>query len=251
MVAGSHTTDTPASLTYSSVVSRDSVQIALTIAALSGLKVLGADIENAYLMAPCPEKIYTTAGPKFGSECGKTMLIVCALYGLKTSGAAFHSFLADHLHDMGFRPSRADPDVWLKPGIKDDGTKYWEMILCYVDDVLAISHNPKKALEGIQKKFKLKDDKMEIPDNYLRADLSQMDNVDRDICWAMSSDKYCQALVKNVEEILSKKGLSLPTKCFTPLKSGYKPELDCTGELKAEGLQFYQELIGSLRWAVC
>jgi hypothetical protein len=35
MVADGHQTETPAALTYSSVVSRDSVQIALTIAALN------------------------------------------------------------------------------------------------------------------------------------------------------------------------------------------------------------------------
>ena len=40
MVAGGHMTEAPALLTYSSVVSRDSVRIALTIADLNGLKVL-------------------------------------------------------------------------------------------------------------------------------------------------------------------------------------------------------------------
>ena len=40
MVAGGHTTETPAALTYASVVSRDSVRIALTIAAVNDLKVL-------------------------------------------------------------------------------------------------------------------------------------------------------------------------------------------------------------------
>ena len=48
-VTGGHTTSTPSSLTYSSVVSRNSVRIVLTVAALNGLKVLAADIENAYL----------------------------------------------------------------------------------------------------------------------------------------------------------------------------------------------------------
>ena len=60
-------TASPSSITYSSVVSRDSVRIALTIAALNGLSILGCDIQNAYLTAPCREKIWTTAGPKFGS----------------------------------------------------------------------------------------------------------------------------------------------------------------------------------------
>ena len=31
---------------------------------------------------------------------------------------------------------------------------------------------------------------------------------------------------------------------------GYRPEMDCTAELKSEGIQQYQEIIGSLRWAV-
>ena len=91
---------------------------------------------------------------------------------------------------------------------------------------------------------------MEEPDNYLGADMSQMDNEHGDLCWAMSSDKYCQALVKNVEERLEKKGLRLPSKCILPLSNGYKPELDCTAELKADGVQWYQEIIGQLRWAI-
>ena len=58
MVAGGHMTETPASITYSSVVARDSVRILLTIAALNNLSVLGCDIQNAYLTAPCREKIW-------------------------------------------------------------------------------------------------------------------------------------------------------------------------------------------------
>ena len=51
MVAGGHTINVPISLTYSSVVSRDSVCIMFTVAALNGLKVLGYNIQNAYLTA--------------------------------------------------------------------------------------------------------------------------------------------------------------------------------------------------------
>ena len=250
MVAGGHKTSTPTTLTYSSVVSRDSVRIDLTMAALNGLSVLACDIQNAYLTAPCREKIYTTAGPEFGSDAGKTMIVTRALYGLKSSGAAFRAFLAETLYGIGYKPSVADSDVWMRPGMKDCGFKYWEYILCYVDDVLSISHKPKETMKGIQSKFKLKDDKMEEPDVYLGAELSHMDNEQGDLCWAMSSEKYCIAMVKNVEETMAKKGLRLPSKCVTPLKHGYKPELDCTGELKADGPQWYQEMIGSLRWAI-
>ena len=67
MVAGGHMTASPSSTTYSSVVSRDSVIIALTIAAVNGLSTLGCDIQNTYLTSPCQEKTWTTAGPEFGS----------------------------------------------------------------------------------------------------------------------------------------------------------------------------------------
>jgi len=46
LVAGGHTTKTPSSITYSSVIARDSVRIALTIAALNGLSILSCDIQN-------------------------------------------------------------------------------------------------------------------------------------------------------------------------------------------------------------
>ena len=40
-------------MTYSAVVYRDLVSIALTIAALNDLDVLAFDIQNAYIMADC------------------------------------------------------------------------------------------------------------------------------------------------------------------------------------------------------
>ena len=178
------------------------------------------------------------------------MIVTRALYGLKSSGAAFRSFLAEHLYDIGFKPSLADADVWMRPAIKTNGFEYWEYILCYVDDILAISQNPSSIMQCIQRKFKLKDDKFEEPSNYLGAELSIMDNEYGDQCWAMSSDKYCEALVNNVEEVLKKKGLKLPTKCFLPMMQSYKPELDCTDELDATSTTWFQELIGSIRWAI-
>ena len=60
LVAGGHTTETPSSITYSSVVARDSVRIALSIAALNGLDILSCDIQNAYLTADCRERSILT-----------------------------------------------------------------------------------------------------------------------------------------------------------------------------------------------
>ena len=55
LVARGHMTDAPTSITYSSVVSRDSVRIAFLYAALNDLNIMAADIGNAYLNAPCRE----------------------------------------------------------------------------------------------------------------------------------------------------------------------------------------------------
>ena len=116
-------------------MSRDSVRICLLLAALNDLNVLSGDIENAYLTAPCRENFWTIAGPEFGSDQGKPFIIKKALYGLKSSGAAFRAFLAETLDEMGFRSSYIDPDVWLRPAVKPDGEKYYEYILCHVGDI--------------------------------------------------------------------------------------------------------------------
>ena len=94
------------------------------------------------------------------------MIVKMALYGLKSSGAAFRAKLAGVLHDIGYTPSKADPDVWIRPAVKPYGSEYYEMVLCYVDDVLAISDMPMRTMDGIRNVFKLKDDKAEVPDVY-------------------------------------------------------------------------------------
>ena len=90
------------------------------------MSTLGCDIQNAYLTAPCCEKMWTTSGPEFVSEAGKKMPAVQVLYGLKSSGAAFRDFLAETLYDLGYKSSEADLDVWLSTAIKDkDVFEYW------------------------------------------------------------------------------------------------------------------------------
>ena len=198
LVGGGHTKTATASITYSSVVSRDSVRIALTIAALNDLDILAFDIQNAYLTALCREKIWTRAGPEFVSEEGTIMIVKMALYGLKSSGAVFRENLAIVLHDIGYTPSKLDPDVWLRQAVKPYGGEYYEMVLCYVDDVLAISDMPMRTMDGIINVFKLKDDKAEVPDMYLGATLCQVETETGTKCWSMSSEKYVKAAIENL-----------------------------------------------------
>jgi hypothetical protein len=132
-VAGGHMTEAPAAVTYASVVSRESVRIGLLIAALNGLQILQGDIQNAYLTSPSKEKIYTILGPEFGPHReGRKALIVRALYGLKSAGAAFREHLASCLSHLGYQSSRGDPDVWFRPAVKTTGEEYYEYLLVYI-----------------------------------------------------------------------------------------------------------------------
>ncbi len=249
LVANGNQTEAPPTLTYSSVVSRDSVRIALLIASLNELQLLACDIQNAYLTADCRERIYVIAGPEFGSEAGSIMIIRKALYGLKSSGAAFRAHLAETLYDLNYLPTKGDPDVWIRAATKPDGFKYYEMVLVYVDDILCVSHDPKATMAGIQATFKLKDDKIDKPEIYLGAQLCQkvINGVE---CWMMSSEQYIKAAITNVETKLNESGQRLPTRCTTVLYGNYRPELDVSPELNADGVRYYQELIGVLRWAI-
>jgi hypothetical protein len=70
-VAGGHTTETLQSLTFASVVTRESVHLGFLIAAMNNHKIVAADVGNAYLNADCWEKIWFIASPEFGTKKGK------------------------------------------------------------------------------------------------------------------------------------------------------------------------------------
>jgi hypothetical protein len=82
LVASGHMTEAPATITYASMVSRETVRIALMLAALNDLQVNVGDVLNVYITAPVKEKVWTVLGPKFGPDAGKRAIIVRALYGL-------------------------------------------------------------------------------------------------------------------------------------------------------------------------
>jgi hypothetical protein len=173
-VAGGHTTEAPSSLTYSSVVARDSIRLAFLIAALNDLDIMSCDLENAYLNAPCREKIWFEGGIECGEDQGKVCVLVRSLYGLKSAGAAFRSELAQVLRDLGYDSTKADPDVWIRKAAKDNGHEYYEMLFVYVDDILALSHKATESIAEITQFYKAKDGSIKPPEIYLGANISKM-----------------------------------------------------------------------------
>eukprot|EP00980_Cylindrotheca_fusiformis_P008933 scaffold1905_cov115-Cylindrotheca_fusiformis.AAC.1 len=96
-VLNGHLTPDAEYSTFAGVVSRESVGIALTYAALNGVGVWAADIRNAYIQAPSSRKDFIICGPEFG--------------------------LAGEY-----------PDVWMRPAVTANGSEYWEFVLLYTDE---------------------------------------------------------------------------------------------------------------------
>lgn len=68
--------------------------------------------------------------------------------------------------------------------------------------------------------------------------------------WAMSATEYVKRAIEEVERELHQKDAFLPKRVETPLSSGYLPELDFSVELDSQQTNYYQGLIGVLRWIV-
>ena len=251
--ANGNETDPPKESTFSTVVSRDTVRLFFLLAALHDTNILSADIQNAYLNAPVKERIYTIAGKEFGPKFeGRPVLIVRALYGLRSSGKAFRDYLANNLREMGYSSSKADPDLWMKADTKTDGTEYYHYVICYVDDLAATMENPKAFMDELSLRFTLKEGSVEEPTLYLGADVVKWYIAESEdpgkVRWAMASTKYTRRAIADLEVELNAIGKRLPTKIATPVATGYRPEIDQSQELNAERQNYYQGLIGILRW---
>ena len=130
LVAGEHMTEASETLTYASVISRETVRIMLTIAALNDLEVKMADVQNDFLTALCSESIHMSLGPEFGEDQEKTAVIVRALYGLTSAGVSFRNHLADCMCHLGYHSCLADLDLWYNAMVcPEDNFKYYSYVL--------------------------------------------------------------------------------------------------------------------------
>lgn len=251
-VKDGHRTPNPTTSTYAGVVSRESIRIALTYAALHDIDVKVADIKNAYLQAPSSEKHFIICGTEFGLEnVGKVALIRRALYGGKAPGRDFWHHLRSCMEHLQFQSSKADPDVWFRASKRKDGTPYYEYVLLYTDDCLVISDNAEAILrKEIGKSFTLKESSIGNPEQYLGGKLRKVVLENGAASWAFSSTQYVQEAVNNVEQYLLKRGEKLLAKATAPMSKGYRPEIDMSEELGEDESSYYQSLIGVLRWIV-
>jgi hypothetical protein len=198
------------------------------------------------------EKIWFEGGLECGSNKGKVCIVVHALYGLKLAGASWRAALAQALHNIGFVSTIADPNVWIPPAACNDGYEYNKMLLVYVDDVLAISHEPKVLIDAIGEYYKVKPGSDKEPDIYLGANVKKVQMPDGREVWATSPCNYVKNAIKTVKGLLVEDGEAyvLKNKAKNPFPMNYQPELDVLNELGPELSSHYLQLIGIVWWAI-
>jgi hypothetical protein len=183
---------------------------------------------------------------------GRFAIIRRALHGLKSSVAAWHSTFTGTLQDLGFTSSLADPDVWLHPAMKRIGFAYYEYIFVYVDDLLIISEEPNLIIQGLGRCYRMKEGSVVKPELYLGAQIKEfcVPSQPSSPCWSISAEKFLKEAIRNLEIDLKKIDKRLPGSVSTPLSSGYRPELDVSAPWMTAFTNWYQKLIGTLRWAI-
>jgi hypothetical protein len=91
------------------------------------------DVGNAFLYGKTREKVFVIAGEEFGKDAGKRMVIDRSLWAQIVLGT-FHEHLSIRLRQMGYKPSKADPDLWYKKV-----GEHYEYVARFVDDVISFS----------------------------------------------------------------------------------------------------------------
>ena len=152
---------------------------------------------------------------------------------------------------IAFESFLADPYIWIIAATNNYGQEYYEYVLLYVDKFLVILNKPEAILrKEIGRHFKLKEESIGAPSQYLGGNMRQAKMENGQECWAFGSTQYVRAEVENVEEYLGNRREKLAAKALTPLSIKYCPEVDINEELADEEASYYQFLIGVLMWIV-
>ena len=100
--------------------------------------------------------------------------------------------------EMNFTPTEADPDVFIRKASKANGELYYEMLLVYVDDILAVSEIAEELVGILGKKFKLKKSSVGRPTRYLGGGVERIQTDDGRIIWSTNCTEYIKAALHQI-----------------------------------------------------
>ena len=180
------------------------------------------------------------AGPEFKEREGNLLIAHEALHGLKSSGKEFRESLADCLKELGFNPSKAEPEIFMRKN-----GDAWECVATWVDDLCLVMKEPKQFLEVLTAapcNFKLKGS------GPLESHLGCRFRRDADDHLVMDPIKCIEKMMDGHEQSFNK--MPSKSKCMSPVENNHHPELDTSEFLDNEGVQQCQSMVGSLQWLI-
>ena len=68
----------------------------------------------------------------------------------------------------------ADPDVWIREAVREDGFKNYEMLFVYVDDILAVLHKASDVIKEIAVFYRAKEGTIKPQDIYLGENIMKL-----------------------------------------------------------------------------
>ena len=239
LVADGHLTKEPVKSIYSGVVSLRSLRMVVFLSQLNDLEIWGADVGIAYLEVYTDEKLCTIAGPEFKELQGHPLIMIKALHGTHSGGARWHDRLFDILQDLNFKPSKADPDVWMRP---EPGGTCYEYIAVYVDDLAIAAKDPQAFCNELKKKDNLKLKCVGPLEYHLGCTYKK----DPDGTLAADPRKYVNKILESYESMFKEK----PRKSRPPLEGGDHPELHTPELCDEHQTNQFQTLVGQLQWLI-
>ena len=133
---------------YSTTVNSIIVKLLQVIAHKAKLEILCSDIGNAYVSAYTNKKLYSISGDELGKAMkGGVVIIVRALYILRSSSERWQAHLADKLRGFNFNPTRYDNDVWIRQS--EDGNSY-DYICIHVENSMAVGKRVQRIMDEIE-----------------------------------------------------------------------------------------------------
>ena len=226
-------------LTKEPVVSLRSLRMVVFLSQLNDLEIWGADVGNAYLEAYTDPNLCIIVGPEFKELQVHLLIMIKTLHGTRSGGARWHDRLSDILQELKFKPSKADPDVWMRP---EPGGTCYEYIAVYVDDLAIAAKDPQAFCNELKKKYNLKLKGV----GPLEYHLGCTYNKDPDGTLAADPRRYVNKILESYERMFKEK----PRKSRPPLEGGDRPELHTPELCDEHQTNQFQTLIGQLQWLI-
>ena len=138
---------------------------------------------------------------------------------------------------MGFKPSKADPDIWMKSS-KDEN--HYDYIAVYADDLAICMRDPQAFCDTFKGKYKLKLKGVGPISSHLGHGYTR----DDDGTLVVDQRQYVENILESYEKMFGNK----PKKTRTPLMAGDHPENDLSDFCDQDQIKQYQTIVGQLIW---